>query len=282
MHTLAAILVILFSIVGVALTLLTLPGTWLAVLVALLCKLWQPDLLSWWVIAAAGALALLAEIVEFAASAVGTAKAGGSKHGGIGSLIGGLAGAIFGAPFLFGLGAIPGAILGAFVGALLAERALAKRSWKDASRSGQGAAVGRFVATILKLAFAIAIALLLTIALAFNAFYPAATAKPAPKPEAAIHTFSESAKFLQNSSHPPTPLHSALPIIWPTLYAVGATGSGRSGPGIRFGILGREGAQAELVSSVSNTSTSHPFKRQQGQEAPGNQRPAPTGSTQPT
>jgi uncharacterized protein YqgC (DUF456 family) len=190
MHTLAAIIVILFSIVGVALTVLTLPGTWLAVLVAVVCKLWQPELLSWWVIAAAGALALLAEVVELGASAVGTAKAGGSKHGGLGSLIGGLAGAIFGAPFFFGLGAIPGAVLGAFAGAFLAERALAKRSWADASRSGGGAAVGRFVASILKVAFAIAIALLLILALAITAFFPASPEAPASTPPAAILTFS--------------------------------------------------------------------------------------------
>ena len=66
----AGILVVLFGIAGIGLTILTLPGTWLAVIVAALCTWWQPNLMSWWVVAAAGALALLAEVVEFAASAV--------------------------------------------------------------------------------------------------------------------------------------------------------------------------------------------------------------------
>lgn len=174
MLLLAAILVFLFSLAGIALTILSLPGTWLAVLAAVLCKLWQPDLFSWWIIAAAAALAFLAEVVEFAASAVGTAKAGGSKQGGIGSVVGGIAGAIVGAPFFLGLGAIPGAVLGAFAGALIAERTWAKRSWAEASRSGQGAAIGRFVATILKVSFAGAIALLLSLAMILGYFFPSA------------------------------------------------------------------------------------------------------------
>lgn len=178
MHTLAAIIVFLCSVAGIVLTVLSLPGTWLAVLAAVLCKLWQPALFSWWIVAAAGALALLAEVVEFGASAVGTAKAGGSKRGGIGSLVGGIAGAIVGAPFFLGLGAIPGAVLGAFVGALVAERAWAKRSWAEASRSGQGAAIGRFVATILKLAFAGAIALLLSLAMILGYFFPTSVPRP--------------------------------------------------------------------------------------------------------
>lgn len=191
MLLLAAILVFFFSLAGIALTVLSLPGTWLAVLAAALCKLWQPDLFSWWIIAAAGALAFLAEVVEFAASAVGTAKAGGSKRGGVGSVVGGLAGAIFGAPFFFGLGAIPGAVLGAFVGALLAERAWAKRSWAEASRSGQGAAIGRFVATILRVSFAGAIALLFSLAMVLGYFFPSAVHPPSTRTPTPIQTSTE-------------------------------------------------------------------------------------------
>ena len=180
MPILAAMLVFVCSIIGIALTVVSLPGTWLAVLVAVGCKFWQPDLMSWWVVGAAGGLALLAEVVEFSASAVGTARAGGTKTGGVGSLVGGIAGAIFGAPFFFGLGAIPGAVIGAGIGALVAERGLAKRTWAQASKSGQGAAVGRLVATILKVAFAVAIAALLTLGMVLNLVYPPTPAPPAP------------------------------------------------------------------------------------------------------
>jgi uncharacterized protein len=181
MHILAATIVFVFGVIGVVLTVLTLPGTWLAVIVAALCTWWQPQLMSWWVIGAAAALALLAEIVEFGASAVGTAKAGGTRRGGVGSLVGGLAGAIFGAPFFFGLGAIPGAVIGAGVGAVVAERGWAKRTWTESTKAGKGAAIGRLVATVLKVAFAAAIALLLTIGVIVGFFTPAQpTATPTP------------------------------------------------------------------------------------------------------
>lgn len=237
----ADILVFVFAIAGIVLTVLSLPGTWLAVLVAAVCKLWQPDTMSWWVIAAAAALATLAEVVEFAASAVGTAKAGGSKRGGVGSLVGGLAGAIFGAPFFFGLGAIPGAVIGAGLGAVAAEKAWAKRSWGEAGKSGQGAAVGRLVATVLKVAFAMAIALLLTIAMTVNLIWPPARAGvPAPVvlPPATTETPGSGAARLdgpfeigKESSDWNVGLHSGLPLDWPTLYAGATPGRDVSGRG---------------------------------------------------
>lgn len=224
----AGILVVLFGVAGIALTILTLPGTWLAVVVAALCTWWQPNLMSWWVVVAALALAVLAEIVEFGASAVGTAKAGGTKHGGIGSLIGGIAGAIFGAPFFFGLGAIPGAVIGAFVGAVVGEKGIGKRSWADSAKSGKGAAVGRLVATVLKVMFAGAIALLLTIgSIVGIAAAPRGGKVPArpgegPSPPNAPQKapalpapHSEPAK----TSLRKWELDSALPKEWPTLYA---------------------------------------------------------------
>ena len=46
----AATIVALASLFGVALTLLSFPGIWLMVLTALLCKWWQPELMSWWTV----------------------------------------------------------------------------------------------------------------------------------------------------------------------------------------------------------------------------------------
>jgi len=48
---LAAILVIVASFAGAVLTLLTLPGTWLSVLVAVGVAFWRPELISWWTMA---------------------------------------------------------------------------------------------------------------------------------------------------------------------------------------------------------------------------------------
>lgn len=164
MDYLAATIVILMSLVGVVLTVLTLPGAWAALLAAIACKLWQPELMEWSTIGAAAGVALLAEIIEFLASAAGASKAGGSKRGALGAVIGSLLGAILGAPFLLFVGAIIGAVIGAGLGAIIAERGLVGRTWTDSVKIGKGAAVGRFWATIVKVALAGVVAVMLTVA----------------------------------------------------------------------------------------------------------------------
>ena len=62
---------VIVALAGIVLTLLTLPGTWLMLLVALLCQLWRPEQFSWWTLGLALLLAVIAEIIEFFASAVG-------------------------------------------------------------------------------------------------------------------------------------------------------------------------------------------------------------------
>src|SRR5882724_8420150 len=99
MNSLAAVIVILASVVGVGLTLLTLPGTWLAVLIAAAVALCRPELISWWTVGAAAALDVIAEVVELVASAAGAAKGGASRAGAIGAITGSLVGAIVGTPF---------------------------------------------------------------------------------------------------------------------------------------------------------------------------------------
>ena len=170
MQTTAAIFVVLFAIASVPLTLITLPGAWLAIIVAALCKWWQFDLISWWALGIAAGLAVLGEIAELGVSAVGTAKAGGSKRGSIGSLAGGIVGAIVGSPFLFPLGTILGAALGAGLGAAVAEKFWAKRDWNASVKSGQGAAVGRVVATLAKTLFAGAGAMVLIVSVLIEGF----------------------------------------------------------------------------------------------------------------
>ena len=150
MLILAGIVVIVCAGLGVLLTLLTLPGTWFALAAAVGCKFWQPGLMPWWVIGVGMGLAALAEVVEIGASSLGSSKAGGSRRGGIGALVGGVVGALAGSPFFFPIGTVLGAVLGAGVGALLAERLWARRSWAEATKSGQGAAVGRFAAVVMK------------------------------------------------------------------------------------------------------------------------------------
>src|SRR5688572_14996620 len=145
---LAASLVTLASIVGIVLTIVTLPGTWLAVLVAAGCTLWQPELMSWWVVAAAAGLAAIGEIVELFASAAGAKRTGGARSGAIGAVVGGIVGAIAGSFVVPIIGTIIGAIVGAGVGAALAERGVQKRGWRESAAVGTGAAAGRAVAMV--------------------------------------------------------------------------------------------------------------------------------------
>lgn len=163
MTVLAAILVIFFGLVGVLLTLLTLPGAWLALGVAALCNWWQPGLLSWYTIGAAAGIALIAEIIEALSSAVGAAKTGGTKRAALGSVVGSIIGAIAGTPFLPPLGTILGAVAGAGLGAVVIERGMAGKTWKDSAVVGAGAATGRFVATVAKVGAAGAVFAVLAI-----------------------------------------------------------------------------------------------------------------------
>lgn len=161
----AATILTVVSLAGIVLTLLTLPGTWLIVLGGLLIKLWQPELLSWWVIGVAIGLAALAEVVEFGASALGAAKGGASKRGALGAVVGSLVGAIVGSFFpLFPISTIAGGVVGAGLGTFLVEKGVVARTWGQAVRSGGGAAAGRLVATLTKTAIACAIAVLITVA----------------------------------------------------------------------------------------------------------------------
>ncbi|VAX40148.1 hypothetical protein MNBD_PLANCTO03-559, partial [hydrothermal vent metagenome] len=130
----AATIVALFSLLGVLATLLSFPGIWLMVLVALLCQWWQPELFSWWTLAAAMVLAGAAEIVEMFASAAGAAKAKGSKTAMGASLVGAVVGAILGTiflPFLPIIGTIIGGIAGAGLAAGAAERGIKRKEWGD-------------------------------------------------------------------------------------------------------------------------------------------------------
>ena len=153
-------------------TFFTLPGNWVILLLAALYAWLLPaDLdprLSWWVVGAAGLLALLGEVVELFAGAAGAKKQGGSKRGMALSLVltfvGSLAGAAIGSPVpVIGLliGALAGAGAGAFAGAYLGEW-WAGRQHRERVDIGAGALVGRMLGTVGKLALGIAMIVIIT------------------------------------------------------------------------------------------------------------------------
>ncbi len=167
-HVAAIAIVVTAALLGIVLTLLTLPGTWVLLCAATLVKLWQPELMPWWVLAAAGLLAVVGEAIEFFASALGAAKGGASRRGAIGAIVGSVVGAVVGSPFLFPIGTIAGGVVGAAAGTMIAERGTANKTWSEATRAGSGAAAGRLVATVAKTGIACVMALALGIAVFFK------------------------------------------------------------------------------------------------------------------
>lgn len=161
----AGALVISVAWAGVLLTLATLPGTWLAVLVATACWVWKPEMLGWWSIGGSLALAVVGEVLESVASGVGAAKAGGGRSSVVGGIIGGLLGAVLGTVFLPIpiVGTIVGAVVGAGLGAGLAERGAGDATWRESASIAKGAALGRLMSVFLKGVIALLIAVILTL-----------------------------------------------------------------------------------------------------------------------
>ncbi len=155
--------------VGVLLAAFTLPGIWFAIVAAGLAQWWSIEhrsepMFNWWTLGACVGIALAAELIEFGASAVGAAKAGGTKKGAIGSVVGAIAGAVVGSFILPVIGTILGAAIGAGAGALVLEKHLGQKSWGEAGKVGAGAAIGRLVATLAKVALAAVVAAILSVA----------------------------------------------------------------------------------------------------------------------
>lgn len=130
---------------------LSLPANWLLLALLAAWSLLHPDTadmgMRFFLIV--GGAALLGEVFEFAAQAMGAKRYGSSGKGNIGGIIGAIAGAILGAPFLFGLGALAGALGGAWIGCYLLEVGQG-RSRLEARQAAKGAMMGKFLGLVLK------------------------------------------------------------------------------------------------------------------------------------
>jgi uncharacterized protein YqgC (DUF456 family) len=160
---LVAVAVGLAGLVGLAITLLGFSGVWLAIAVALVVQWLRPDTYNPWTLGSAVALGFLGEIAEFAASAIWSTRAGGTKRAAAGAIVGGLIGGIAGTPLAPIIGTLLGAAVGAGVGAAVMHQTREGVDWREAARVGQGAAIGRLVATAIKAALALAVAVMLTV-----------------------------------------------------------------------------------------------------------------------
>lgn len=149
------------ALVGWGLNVFGIPGNWITVSVAVLYAALLPGdsraALSWQVVVALVALAVLGEIVEFVASSAGAKRAGGSKRAAalalIGALVGGIVGVFVGIPIPV-IGPIISAILfsaaGALGGAMLGE-SWKGRSWESSWDVGKAAFWGRILGTLGKI-----------------------------------------------------------------------------------------------------------------------------------
>lgn len=164
----------LFGLVCVLSVAVGLPGTWLLLLVAVLIELsdplWLPagdrSTFSWWTLGAVFLIAVLGEVLESAASAIGAKYGGASRRGMIGSLVGALIGGIAGTILILipVVGSVVGAVLGAAVGASLGEMTVDGTRLGSTMRPAGGAAIGRLLGTLGKLPCAAAVWVVLAVA----------------------------------------------------------------------------------------------------------------------
>jgi hypothetical protein len=188
MEWLLYIVAALFLLAGagcLALILVSLPGTWIMLLLAglieYLDRLYLPVeptggqvTFGWWVLGACIALAAVGETVELLAGAAGAKGGGASRRGMVGALIGGVLGAIVLTPVFFFipvLGTLVGAVVGTFIGAVVGEMSAERekaRTLRGSLIPATGATIGRVIGTLSKLGIGIAVWLVLSVA----AFWP--------------------------------------------------------------------------------------------------------------
>jgi uncharacterized protein YqgC (DUF456 family) len=146
------ILLILISMGALALVVLTLPGLWLmTAAAAVYALLTHEHYVGRDSLIALFLLSLIGEILEFFAGGAMAKRAGGSRSGAWGAIVGGIIGGIIGSFVLPIVLTIVGICIGSFVGAAAFEL-LGGGQADLAVRVGWGAAKGRFVGMMMKLA----------------------------------------------------------------------------------------------------------------------------------
>lgn len=153
----------LFCLMGVLLTAVRLPGTWLLLATAVAYGWWTGwERIGTTTILILTGMAVVGEVVEILASVVSARRAGATKQAAWGALIGGFVGMLF-LSFLVPIpliGSMVGAVVGCFGGALIAELAM-KKNLTHGAKVGVFAAVGFAIGTATKVAVALAMATIL-------------------------------------------------------------------------------------------------------------------------
>lgn len=163
-YYIAASLLTVANAVALVTTLFTLPGNWAIVILTGLFAFIYPEAddgrgLSLVVVAVVVGLAVVGELIEFAAGAAGAKQQGASRRAMILAVAGGIVGSIAGAAIGSGVvpllgtvvGALGGGALGAFGGAYAGE-VWKGRTSDESLEAGKGALIGRLLGSLGKLA----------------------------------------------------------------------------------------------------------------------------------
>ena len=174
------LLLLIFMVCCWALNLVGLPGNWINLVAVALYAWLMPDPhradLGWIVVGGLLVLAIIGEVIEFAAGSAGAATAGGSKRGAVlamvGALLGGVVGLVVGTFIPIPIvGSIIGSLLlsstGALLGAMLGE-AWKGREWEESFWVGHAAFWGRLLGTVGKIAVGAMMIMAATAAMLFE------------------------------------------------------------------------------------------------------------------
>jgi uncharacterized protein YqgC (DUF456 family) len=155
LQILALLMLAGFGLIGVALTVFQLPGTWLIVAAAAgYTLLLGTAELPWLIVLIVAGMAGVAEIVEFVSGAVVAHQGGASRRAVWYGLPGGILGALLLAVPIPIIGPVVGAVIGCFAGAFIAEMQEG-RSFGAGTRSGVYSAIGRAFGSMAKVLAAV-------------------------------------------------------------------------------------------------------------------------------
>lgn len=151
-----AALLILAGLAGTILP--ALPGAPLIVAGALVVKLAEPRIFSWWIILLLVFMAALTLVIELLTSMAGAKWFGATRAGIIGAVIGGIIGLFF---------SLPGLILGPIAGACIGEWLVARRKLAPSLKAGVGTGVGLVTGLVLRVVLALGMVATILLAMFF-------------------------------------------------------------------------------------------------------------------
>jgi len=143
--------IVLLCLTGIVLSCVSLSGTWLVLLAAVVAALLRADAFPGiWTIAVFAGLSIGVELLEALAGSWGVRRQGGSRLAGFAALVGGIVGMCLGGliPILF-IGPVIGLMIGSFVPVFLIENHRLKQAGQAAGIAG-GAVLARVLAILLK------------------------------------------------------------------------------------------------------------------------------------